>query len=175
MNRITAMARTLASRCLRNIVAARLRTLGPPLRWSGPVPKVPGLRSAVSLTSLIFNPATSPDGCLDVIPRRGGDSPWLSGPGESPRACYLLSPACHDGSDRDRTGVLDVHLVLRGALVPGRRRGVRVHVALSHELQAGVRGRRGDQAAGELEEVEVHGRQEALQVRRLVDGEGDLA
>src|SRR6185437_3245583 len=91
MNRITAMARTLASRCLRNIVAARLRALGPPFRRSGAVPKVSGLRSAVSLTSLISNPATSPDACLDVIPRRSGDSPWLAGQvnRHAPAICYL--------------------------------------------------------------------------------------
>src|SRR5690349_24602228 len=88
MNRITAMARTLASRCLRNIVAARLRMLGPFLRRSGAVPKVSGLRSAVSL---IFIPATSADGCLDVIPKRGGDSPWLAGQvnRHAPAICYL--------------------------------------------------------------------------------------
>ena len=43
----------------------------------------------------------------------------------APAICYLLSPACHDRSDRDRTGVLDVLLVLRGALEPAGRRGVR--------------------------------------------------
>src|SRR5580704_1704977 len=135
MNSTTAMASTLASRCFRKRVPTRLRTLGPPLRWSGAVPKVSGLRSAVSLTSLIFSPATSPDACLDVHTQARWRFTVACGPGESPRACYLLTPACHGRSDRDRTGVLDVHLVLRGALEPAGRRGVRVHVALGHELQ----------------------------------------
>src|SRR6266568_4704078 len=179
MNITTAMASTLASRCLRKTVAARLRTLGPPFRLSGAVPKISGLRSAVSLTSLIPIPPIllrhrmPVSKCHTQAPRR---FTVARSTGEPPRACYFQRatiPAIR--SDGDRTGVLDVRLVLRGALEPGRRRGVRIHVALDDELQAGVRGRRRHQAAGELEEVEVQRGQEALQVRRLVDGEVDLA
>src|SRR6266702_5428967 len=77
MNITTAMASTLASRCLRKIVPARLRTLGPPFRPPGAA-MISGLRSAVSLTSLIPNPAypaASPYACVQsVIPRHLGDS-----------------------------------------------------------------------------------------------------
>src|SRR6266700_7618182 len=176
MNITTAMASTLASRCLRKTVAARLRTLGPPFRLSGAVPKISGLRSAVSLTSLIPIPPIllrhrmPVSKCHTQAPRR---FTVARSTGEPPRACYFQRATTR--SDGDRPGVLDVHLVLRGALEPGRRRGVRIHVALAEELHVGVRGRRRHQAAGELEEVEVQRGQEALQVRRLVDGEVDLA
>src|ERR1700749_3521906 len=162
MKSTTAMARTLASRCFRNMVVTRLRPPGPPFRAGG-APKVSGLRSAVSLTSLIpilpFARGLCSGSYPDAAAIHRGSTPPRNPAG-------LLVPACHNRSDGDRAGVLDVLLLLRRALVPGRRRGVRIHVALDHELQAGVRGRRRHQAAGELEEVEVEGRQEALQVRR---------
>src|SRR6185312_12860552 len=73
--------------CFRNIVVTRLRTLGPPSRAGG-APKVSGLRSAVSLTSLI-----------PILPfARGLCSGSYPGPRrftvarrhrEPPRACYF--------------------------------------------------------------------------------------
>src|SRR5580704_8876261 len=124
MNRITAMARMLASRCFRNIMPTRPRTLGPPFRPSGAVPKVSGLRSAVSLASLIFNPATSPDACLDVIPRRRGDSPWLAGQvnRHAPANCYLQR------ATTDQTAIAPVCLTYTWFFVePSYRVGVAVY------------------------------------------------
>src|SRR5690242_18245387 len=138
MNSTTAMARTLSSRCFRNIVAARLRTLGRPF-GAGGAPKVSGLRSAVSLTSLIPILPFARGLCSGSYPDTAAIHRGSPPPGT---AAGLLVPACHNRSDGDRAGVLDVLLLLRRALVSGRRRGVRIHVALDHELQAGVRGRR---------------------------------
>src|SRR5271165_5689555 len=175
MNSTTAMIRTLASRCLSRKAPARLAMPPAPLRPrpAGGEPMVCGLTSAVSLTSFI------PIVLLRRMPVYSSHTQAprrftvARGPGEPPRACYFQGATTR--SDSDRPGVLDVHLLGGGALIPGRRRGVRCHVALGDELQAGVRRRRGHQAAGQLPEVEIQRGQETLQVRRLVDGEVDLA
>src|SRR5271167_4153887 len=175
MNSTTAMIRTLASRCLSKKLAARLAMLPAPFlpRPAGGEPIVSGLTSAVSLTSFIpivllrRMPVYS---SYTQAPRR---FTIARGTGEPPRACYFQGATTR--SDRDRPGVRDVFLRRGRALEPAGRRRVRPHVALDHELQAGIRGRRRHQAAGELEEVQVQRGQETLQVRRLVHGEVDLA
>src|ERR1035437_6947554 len=174
MKTITAMSGMLALRWFRKRALTRLRTLGPRFRPLREVPMIPGLRSAVSLTSLIPIVLLRPMPVLrGVIPRRRDGSPCFLFPvnGRGP-AHHSVAPS---RSDRDRAGVLDVLLRRGGALKPGRRRGVRSRVGLGDELQAGVRGGRRHQATGQLPQVQVDRGQEALQIGRLVDGEVDLA
>src|SRR5215469_10185198 len=176
MNSTTAMIRTLASRCFSKNVALRPRMLPAPFRprCDGGVPVASGLTSAVSLKSLIPIPLLR----RMLVFSSHTQVPWrltaAFADGEPPRACTTQCRALRR-SGRDRPGVLDVLLRRGGALEAGLLRGVRVHVALDNELQAGVRLGRRNQPAGELEQVEVQRGQEALQVRRLVDGEVDLA
>src|SRR5690242_7918140 len=63
----------------------------------------------------------------------------------------------------------------RAALVAGLRRQIRLDVRPRHELQAGVRLRRRDEAAAVPVEKELLDRDEALQVGLLVDREVETA
>src|SRR5436305_2342745 len=149
MNSTTPMTRMLASRCFSTRVAARPAMLPAPFRPrpTGAEPMVSGLTSAVSLTSLI------PFLLIRRMPVFSSHTqvPWrltvAFAAGEPPRACTSQCRALRR-SGRDRPGVLNVDLVLRRALVAGRLRGVRIHVALDDELQAAVRLRRRHQSAG---------------------------
>src|SRR6185312_16123679 len=182
----TATMNTVSSRCWMSLIPIRPTELalapGCPGASAGSAGgPLAGARSAVSLTSplLSFFPM------LGTAPRRRQPpGPAIAGRGRQRRQWPGMEVAIDgrgpgDGHSRspagDRAGPLDQLLILAGALEPARGLHVRIHAGLVHEGQAGVRGGWGDQAAGQLEQVEPDDRQEALLVRRLVDGEVQVA
>src|SRR5690242_7592507 len=123
MNKITAMSRMLASRCFRNNAAAVLRGLGP--RAAGPFapPRVSGLRSAVSLTSLIPILRSHPVDVYWVIPTVRGGPPGFQ-PGGPPRARY----AAQRDATAGQTEIAPVCLMYFWSFVePSNRLGVAVY------------------------------------------------
>src|SRR5918999_2753610 len=73
------------------------------------------------------------------------------------------------------SGATPDHLLLLGGAFEARRvGGVRAGVVLGDELQTGVHLARAGEPAGDLVDVELHDRIEALEVGLLVDREVDL-
>src|SRR5690348_1164694 len=166
MTSATATMNTVASRCCMSLIPIRpsllARIPGRPGSAAGPAGgPLTGARSAVSLTSplLSFFPM------LGTAPRRRqppgsrnrgtGDCQRRQWPGMEVAIAGRGPGDGHSRSRRrDRAGPLDQLLVLAGALEPARSLHVRSHVVLVHEGKAGVGGRREDQAAGQLVQVE---------------------
>src|ERR1019366_8289110 len=176
---------TVASRCRprvrptwRSIDHALLRAAG----WPAGPPAAVGVRWAVSLTRLLLpcgslrsRSAPTPDAGLRLQVQYPTPAPLIQVSGR-------LRPGARSGTRRG-DGVLDRaaprdegRLVGAGRpFVAGLGVEVRADVGLCHAGQAGVGVRRDAQPAGEVEQVEVEHRKEALQVRLLVDGEVELA